>query len=237
MNDEVELLTLVASLLGAATALVALLTAIRARYRQTLGRRRDRYERLARLGTGAQLSFFVAVLGEPPAIKRSITKNSVELITVDDPRYAPRRGDRELDPQETWVPRTLTECFFIDRDYYVQTISDDDETVLAFSVTVRSRRFRPTLLIPKPLGWSDRFRILREQRRWPRPLARLTLGRTRFADLDSKDPNQQVGPHFRARMGARWAGYSEFDRSGIRATIRPTCSRPDRTRPVAASCD
>lgn len=53
-----------ASLIGAAAALLVLAGAARAWYRRTLGRRRDRYGRLARLGTRAQLSFFEAVLAQ-----------------------------------------------------------------------------------------------------------------------------------------------------------------------------
>jgi hypothetical protein len=44
-----------------------------------------------------------------------------------------------------WIEVVLDfiECFFIDRDYYVQAILDADETVFAFSVTTRSPRFAP----------------------------------------------------------------------------------------------
>jgi hypothetical protein len=56
----------------ALAAVLALLAAVRAWYKRTLGRRRDRYDRLSRLGTNAHLTFFTAVLGEPPAMHRSL---------------------------------------------------------------------------------------------------------------------------------------------------------------------
>lgn len=62
----------VATALGGAAALIAVWRTLGSWYRRTLGRRRDRYERLARLGTQAQLTFFESVLGEPPAMRRTI---------------------------------------------------------------------------------------------------------------------------------------------------------------------
>lgn len=62
-----QLILLVTSILGGGAALFAMWEAIRRRYRTTIGRRSGNYRRLARLGTGAQLSFFESVLGEPPA--------------------------------------------------------------------------------------------------------------------------------------------------------------------------
>ena len=194
------------TLVAAIAALLALTGAIRAWYRRTLGRRRDRYGRLARLGTGAQLGFFVAVLGEPPAMRRIVAKEDYrEFLTPGDPRF--EEGLEET--QYAYVERRFTESIFIDRDYYVQTISDDDETVLAFSVTVRHPRFRPVFELPPKVGW-------REQRRWRkrtgeefRPLFRVRLGRTRFSELDRGDPDEQTGHHFKASIGARSFRYSE----------------------------
>jgi hypothetical protein len=213
-GDDVA--TFIATVLGGVAALLALSAWVQGRYRRTLGRRRDRYERLARLGTGAQLSFFVAVLGEPPAIRRTVTTNSVELVGSDDPRFDPAAvdPDDEAPMQDIWQPRDFTECFFIDRDYYVQSISDHEDTVLAFSVTVRRRRFRPTLWVPAKLPFVERLEVLRSAHVWPRPLATVKLGRTRFADLDSKDPEHWAPPHFRAGAGARWVSYSEFHSYG-----------------------
>jgi hypothetical protein len=181
-----------AALLGAATALLALWAAARTFYRRTLGRRRDRYERLSRLGTGARLAFFVAVLGEPPAISRTQPR------TV--PVYDEERG-------KSVVTRvSYVESFFVDRDYYVQTISDEDGSVVAFSVTSRRRRFRPTFTgIPVPSR--------RERRRWElevgepyRPLFKVTLGRTRFHELSTEDAPP---PQIQAEVGARSYSYTE----------------------------
>src|SRR5207248_10474793 len=105
-------------------------------YRRTLGRRRDRYGRLARLGTNGQISFFSSVLGEPPAMRRTEQSTGTHY---DD------AGDSYLEPK-TWI-----ECVWIDRDFYVHTIADEDETVHAYSVTTRSKHFRPTFR--QPGGW------------------------------------------------------------------------------------
>lgn len=201
---------------GAFAALLAVAAWVRDRYRRTLGRRRDRYERLARLGSGAQLSFFESVLGEPPAIRRTITRQRVDILTAGDEGFDPdiRDDDSDIDDegftQDRWSSRDYTECFFIDRDYYVQTILDDDETVLAFSVTTRRRGFRPTLFIPRKMSMRERFRAVRETKHWPRAQAKVKLGRTRFADADSDDPEHWAPPHFRAEMGARWGSYAEY---------------------------
>jgi hypothetical protein len=132
MRAEMTALSLAAitatgsAILGGVVAAIALSAAARDIYLRTLGRRRDRYRRLRRLGTEAQPDFFAAVLGEPPAVRRTITKTDfLEYLGSGDPGYDP--DSPEVQTRE--VSRDLTECFFIDRDYYVQTISDADETV------------------------------------------------------------------------------------------------------------
>lgn len=196
----------IGTLVAALAALLVLAGAIRASYRRTLGRRRDRYDRLARLGTGAQLSFFVAVLGEPPAMRRIVVKKDYrEFLMPDDPRFEEGREET----QYAYVEKRFTESIFIDRDYYVQTISDGDETVLAFSVTVRHRRFCPVFELPSKVGWWERRRWETRTGEEFRPLFRVRLGRTRFSELDRDDPGEQTGHHFKASIGARSFRYSE----------------------------
>jgi hypothetical protein len=49
------------------------------------------YARIARLGTGAHLTFFVAVLGEPAAMRITTLKEDyVEYITPGDPDFGHR---------------------------------------------------------------------------------------------------------------------------------------------------
>lgn len=142
------------SIIGALAALYALLGAVRNHLRETIGRRADRYARLARLGTGAQLSFFASVLGEPPAMQRTIVKaDYVELVHSSDPDFDPHADARET--QERFVERSFIESTFIDRDYYVQAISDDDETVLAFSVTTARSASDPSSRCCALLGRSS----------------------------------------------------------------------------------
>jgi hypothetical protein len=53
------------TLVGAVVAAIAVARGVQTLYRRTIGRRRDAYRRLERLGTNAQVAFFSAVLGEP----------------------------------------------------------------------------------------------------------------------------------------------------------------------------
>lgn len=202
-------------LLGAVAALLAITGAGRDIYRRTLARRRDRYARLARLGAGAQLSFFEAVLGEPPAIRRTLTKDdTIELAYAGDAGYQSELDEFDEKVHEIRVSRSYTECFFIDRDYYVQTISDGDETVLGFSVTSRSRRFRPTFEFPvRP--------TLMARRRWQkatgepyRPSIKVTLGKTRFSNFGDAERDDFAGPRLQVQVGARLYWYSEVHSLG-----------------------
>ena len=204
-TSDVSLATLIPSLVGAAAAAYVLLGAIRGWYRRTIGRRRDRYARLARLGIGAQLPFFSSVLGEPPAMLRTLGKYDYLVpLERDDPGYDP--DAYQLKPEA----REFTISVFIDRDYYVQTVTDTDQTVLAYSVTSRSRRFRPRYQPVNTPGlmWRWRWRV-KNRRRYPKPL-RVKLCRTRFADLDPDDPADFSPPHFKIQLGAHNFSYSEF---------------------------
>jgi hypothetical protein len=197
----------VAALLGGLAGLVVIGGATRAWWRRTLGRRADRYARLARLGTGAHLSFFVAVLGEPPAMSSTVVKDDyIEYALPGDPDW----DDEAPGGQERRVRRAFLVSTFIDRDYYVQTISDDDNTVLAFSVTTRSRRFQPVLQIPRSPGPIARWRWQRTHRQPYRGPVYVKLGRTSFSDLDSVAPESFSPPHFRIMMGAHNHAYSEM---------------------------
>lgn len=206
-QERINTWTLIPAIVGTSAALLTLGATVRLWFRNSIGRRRDRYRRLARLGTGAQLSFFESVLGEPPAISRTITKSDyLEYVTSEDPEYRPDAGDAQ------WraVSMDFVESVFIDHDYYVQTITDSDQTVVAFSVTTRSRRFRPVYEVhPRP-GWFDRRRYRKRSGEAWAPLVHVQLGKTRFTDLDDPDPDRFAGPHFRISVGAHNYDYSEF---------------------------
>jgi hypothetical protein len=203
--DHGSVVLYIATAVGAAAGLLALWTAARTVYRNSVGRRWDRYRRIARLGTGAQLSFFVSVLGEPPAMQRTIVNTDyVELVAPED---------LEADPEgfhERYRTVRFKESTFIDRDYYVQAISDHDDTVLAFSVTTRSVRFRPRFQGHRRLGRVERWRWHRGFGVRYHPLFDITLGQTSFADLDPANPNGFVPPHFLISMGAHNHAYSEI---------------------------
>jgi hypothetical protein len=134
-----------------------------------------------------------------------IKKNFSEYLSSDDPRY---REDTE-DVQKVFCDKTFLECIFIDRDYFVQTISDEDESVLVFSVTTRSPQFHPVFQLPYKVGWRERRQWKRRTGEEFKPIFRVRLGQTRFADLDRGDPDEFTGIHFRAWIGARTFSYSE----------------------------
>lgn len=220
-----------------AVALLTIAAAVWGGFRRTIGRRRDRYRRFARLGANAQLSFFTSVLGEPPAYKKKHFRNVRRVVARDE--FEAAGGDWTLAPSEDYdsddwdeededdhaelgdgsdaqserseyveaiVPTTYGEYFFIDRDYYVQAVCDEDDTVLAFSVTTRAKRFNPTFGGDESLQRRARRRFKKlTGRRWE-PLFHAQLGRTRFSDLELGDWGV---PEVRAVCGARTYSYSE----------------------------
>src|SRR5690606_33020950 len=95
------------------------------------------------LGTNAQVSFFSSVLGEPPAMRRTVEGAMTRYDNT---------GNHYLEPR-TWI-----ECVWIDRDYYIHALADEDETIHAYSVTTRSKRFRPTFRQPGH-WWIERGRL------------------------------------------------------------------------------
>jgi hypothetical protein len=211
-------------------AALSLMAGARSRWRRTIGRRRDHYRRLGRLGANAQVSFFNAVLGAPPALRRSLLAEVTSVsehagdtsmssayatrialfyhqmrdLPLDDDEDSAsglgagenldqKRTDAAVDTeppsaaddlQLVRTPIELTETVWLDRDYYVQALVDPDETVLAFSVTTRSRRFRPLFQVPTSPGLVERVRFIHQSNTLrPAPLFRVRLGRTHFAGI------------------------------------------------------
>jgi hypothetical protein len=206
-----------ATALGAIVALGAVLGYLLRWYRRTLGRRRQAYERLARLGTGAHLSFFESVLGEPPAIRRTVVKEDFkEWVSEDDPRFdAALVEDPELGMMhEVHEPRAFLQSLFVDRDFFVQTITDADGTVLAFSVTTRHHRFAPTFEWPPRVSWLERRRISKRIGEKYEPLFHVRLGRTRFSDFGDEERDDFAGPRLKLSLGAHNYAYSEFGPGG-----------------------
>lgn len=109
-------------------------------------------------------------------------------LTSDVTRY---------DEQGKPVKRSMEfrESVWIDRDFYVHALTDKDQTVHAYSVTIRSKRFRPTFRPPggtaAPANWLWRL-FGKEYRYEPHPPVK--LGRTHFAELG------------RAEQAAGWLG-------------------------------
>lgn len=184
-------------------------------YRRTLGRRRHGYERLARLGTGAHLSFFESVLGQPPAIRQTVTKEDYrEIITADDPRFsfelAYAKDPSDPTMHDLYGPQSFVRSIFVEQDFFVQTITNDDGTVVAFSVTTRSPRFTPTFAWPSGIAWRERRRFSRQIGHRFRPLFRVRLGRSRFAEFGDEETDDFAGPRYVIALGAHNYSYSEF---------------------------
>lgn len=188
-----------AQLVAGAVAALVLLDSARGWFRRTIGRRRDSYRRLHRLGTGARLQFFESVLGEPPAISR---RHEIEVE-----RWDPQ--------QDAASPRmeAFYEHFFIKPDHYVHVVTDADDTVACFSITARSTGFRPTFTAPNRMALADRIRNWRRWRVWPRPLLKVQLNKTRFAGApqlaSSSDDDDETYVRVYAWMGARAYAYAE----------------------------
>lgn len=168
-----DALGLAATIAGGVVAALALARAVWNVYRRTLGRRRDYYRRLARLGTNAQVSFFTSVLGEPPALRRKLDADITEWDEHGRPRL---------------VRASFWDCVYIDRDFYVHALADENDTVLAFAVTSRSKRFRPRFVSPgSEYVLPGRLRrALRLPERF-RPMFKVKLGSTRLVAVGTPD--------------------------------------------------
>lgn len=189
-----------ATVLGGLVAALGLASYARTLLRRTVGRRYDAGRRLTRLGTGAQLAFFEAVLGEPPAMRRR--------FECDLPDWESELGPDGEPPN---VTRTYVESFFMDPLHYVQTVSDEDETVVGFSITTRNRRFRPEIIFP--VVPSRRERIVEKLtlgRRKPYAIVRLRLGRTTFENAIVAEWAAGGSPSVRSGQGARSWNYTEI---------------------------
>jgi hypothetical protein len=191
-DDVTSALGQAGGLIGTILAAFGLAALARGWYRKTLGRRRDTERRLERLGTNAQLSFFTSVLGDPPAMRRSITGEVGELA----------------DGTIIRVPKDFEECIYVDRDFYLLAVIDTDESVLAYSVTTRSTRFHPSLRSPGTYERERQWPILRRFRRFrERPIFDVRLGKTRFAELDRPDRGSwSMGAHTFGYHEAHWLG-------------------------------
>jgi hypothetical protein len=217
------------TLLAAALVVVA---AAKGVFMRTVGRRREHYRRLERLGANAHVAFFNAVLGSPPALRKTVGASITSLpelggVTTTEAVYQTHvalfyNQLRQFDVDEfeagasespgestgeielTRVPIVLTELVWVDRDYYVQGLADDDGSVLAFSVTTRNRRFRPTF-------YGAHVPITR--RGWLPPLRRrdhlfrVKLGSTSFAAIgDPSNVYAFLGMHRYAYYETYWFG-------------------------------
>lgn len=173
-----------ATTLAAAIGIIGSLVAL---YRRTAGRRRDLVRRLDRLGTSAQLSFFTSVLGEPPAMRRRVRwQNPV----YDEEGHVAGHTNREGH-----------ENLYINRYAFIQALTDEDETVIAYSLTTRHRRFHPRYQTSGGFKESRRTRLGKDREVF-HPGIDVRLGKTPFSAV--RDPGSARG-----WLGARRMGYIE----------------------------
>jgi len=95
------------------------------------------------------------------------------------------------------VPTAFVECVYIDDYSFVHAVVDQDESVLAYSVTTRKRNFRPRFRPPGGIS-EERGRILRALglRFRTRPLVAIRLASSTFDELgDPQQAGSWVGAH------------------------------------------
>lgn len=185
-------LTTVETVLGLAGGLIAMGSvvwgAIKAA-RGRIGRRQRRYAAIKRLSAGILLSGFRNALGMEPAL-------------ANDRRAEVQAYDDQGRPYP--VEKTFRQHFFVAPEFYVQAVCDETETVLAYSVTTRSKRFRPTFEFPPKPSWRGRRKYKREAGKDFEFFHEATLGQTKFASLGSS-----WTPQIKASCGARSYSYTE----------------------------
>lgn len=105
--------------------------------------------------------------------------------------------------REVETPRDYWECVWIDPDWYVQAVTDQTETVLAFSVTTRNPKFNPKF--QSPSGYFEkRSKVLRGWAigKFTREFD-LRLGQSMFSEAI------QLPGEVKAYLGAHNWGYTE----------------------------
>lgn len=185
-----------AALIAAVVAVLGVVGPARSYFIRTVGRRFDLQRRFERLGVGAHKSFFETVIGEAPTLRQTV---SIEL-----PNFQEDAGD---DYNYPTANRQFTESLWVDPLFYAQTVTDDDGTVLGFSITTRTRKFAPRFGAPRPLSNYSRLvaRVPKLGERKRSLLAEARLGRTCFADVVKGDSS----PSVHSVIGARTYSYSE----------------------------
>lgn len=196
-------------LIGAIAAAVLIAQAIWTAVRMTIARRIILKWRIGQLGPSAQVSFFTATLGRAPAISRSIEYRKLEYV---DAWLAPDYDDSDEespgdDERLVEVKSPGKEHFYVFPEAYIQVIANEDDSVLAYSVTSRRLWFRPRFRAPQHVSLRTRFRGLRLYRNWRwRPLLVVKLNRTTFGkvvDREDRDEPEYLRVPFVATTGAR----------------------------------
>lgn len=211
----------------------------RSLFRRTIGKRSDLTRRLQRLGTGAQLEFFESVLGEPPAKRRS--------FELDQPNRSALADDEGTPPR---VKRRYLECFFVDPLCYVQTVSDEDGTVVGFSITTRRRSFHPKLSFPARRPPSLSAQLVEAMTRHPtlsrraRLLDAITLGRQRqggtrveLGRTTFEEAARGRRPRIRSSRGNKHWSYAEAHWGGNPGYYQHVVFAASRVSPAAGYPD
>ena len=157
----------------------------------TFGRRRILYRRVERLAPNVRQEYFTDVLKMVPAIA---VERSVEF---PDFSHADYLDESRPDPKTN---AKLTELIWVDRLFFVQAMTDNNDVVLGYAVTTRHPKFRPAF--SAPLG------VARPRWLWSADQAffRIKLGKTKFSQISGEHVRL---PKVWITGGASWADYSE----------------------------
>lgn len=172
--------------------------------RKTILRRHLLARRLRRLAADVQVDYFETILDARPAL--------VQPMHYRDLVYKEQLG-LPADPDEplTEVKHGGRIVYFVFSDCYVQAIISTFDSVLAYSVTSRRRRFRPTLYIAGRNTVRDRITMLIRYRYWRASanrklkLQKTTLGRIQdVLDHDYEDEDYVKPPHMISGGARSW---------------------------------
>lgn len=186
-GDQLSSAVAVATIVAGVPAVFLVGQLLRNVYAGTIGRRQRLERRLRRLGTGAHLGYFEGILGQRPAMRRplearqSAREHDQGAKLHDRLRRHLRTSGRD-DTTASVGDEPTAEIFYIEPEVVVQAIIDKHETVLAYSITTRDERFRPTLDLPPPYRppLRKRFWLVLRYRYRDISMVHVKLGRTRF---------------------------------------------------------
>lgn len=137
-------------------------------YKTNIGYKNQLLSKIDKLSAGVNIGIFIEYFGAPTFKTKLDDTNVYEYIFLDD-KY-----------------------------YYIQALTDLDESVLAYSVTTRDKQFNPEITLPLSRAIIENGKVIGSKD----ISLKVELGKTRFVDLGK--PNEII-----SRLGAHDFYYSE----------------------------